>query len=241
MIDANGPSALARKLNAFVELSKDELEALAGLQSKPIKIQRGGELSEEGRAAPTASILHSGWGCSYKLMPNGTRQIVRFPLPGDFMGYRSVLLRASDHFLCAVTDIVVSAVDSERMFESFQAFPRLGAALLWSVSRDEAMVVDHLASIGRRSAQERVAHFFLQLAERLRMIGLASEMRFECPLNQYLLADALGLSAIHVNRVLRQLRESNLLTVKAGEVVIHDNEKLGSIAGYRSVDQCPPA
>ncbi len=152
------------------------------------------------------------------------------------MGYRSILLRASDHFLCAVTDGVASVIDARLLLDIFRGSPRLGSALLWSVSRDEAMVVDHLASIGRRSAQERMAHFFLQLLERLRLIGLAGERGFSCPLNQYLLADALGLSAIHVNRVLRQLREENLLTIKDGAVTFHDPARLKSIAAYRSVD-----
>jgi len=80
------------------------------------------------------------------------------------------------------------------------------------------MVVEHLVSIGRRSAIERTAHFFMELAERLSLIGLATEAEFKCPLSQYLLADALGLSAIHINRVLRQLREQDLLTLQKGIV-----------------------
>ncbi len=236
MADGEDHGALATKLRRFIKLSKDELQLLAELQSRSIKLSRGEELMEEGQSGHTALILRSGWACSYKLMPNGARQIVRFPLPGDFMGYRSILLQASDHFLCAVTDGVVNVVDARRLLDIFRNSPRLGSALLWSVSRDEAMVVDHLASVGRRSAQERMAHFFLQLLERLRLIGLATETGFHCPLNQYLLADALGLSAIHVNRVLRQLREQNLMSMRAGEVAFHDIVTLERLAAYRSVD-----
>ncbi len=112
-------------------------------------------------------------------------------------------------------------------------FPRLGTALLWAASRDEAMVVEHLVSIGRRSAIERTAHFFMELAERLSMIGLGTTQEFECPLNQTVLGDALGLSAIHVNRVLRQLREEDLLSLRKGVVRIHDLAGLRKLAGYR--------
>jgi len=236
MADGKHYGALATKLSTFINLSKHELERLAELQSRQIKLARGEELTEEGQGGHTALILQSGWACSYKLMHNGARQIIRFPLPGDFMGYRSVLLRASDHFLCAVTDGIASVVDARHLLDIFRTSPRLGSALLWSVSRDEAMVIDHLASIGRRSAQERMAHFFLQLLERLTLIGLTTDMGFHCPLNQYLLADALGLSAIHVNRVLRQLREQNLMSIKAGEVIFHDSATLKRLAAYRSVD-----
>ena len=82
------------------------------------------------------------------------------------------------------------------------------------------MVVEHLASIGRRSAIERTAHFFMELAERLALVGLVTETQLNCPLNQYHMADALELSAIHVNRGLRQLREQNLLTVRSGKAII---------------------
>src|SRR6185369_9387132 len=98
-----------------------------------------------------------------------------------------------------------------RMIRVFSEFPRLGAALLWAVSRDEAVMVEHLVGIGRRSAIERMAHFFLELGQRLQLVGMATDTKFECPLNQYLLADALGLTAIHVNRVLRQLREQGVI------------------------------
>ena len=94
------------------------------------------------------------------------------------------------------------------------------------------MIVEHLVSIGRRSALERTAHFFLELSERLRLVGLATDKEFTCPLNQYVLADALGLSAIHVNRVLRQLRESQLLTLRAQMVSIHDPVALKQLAGF---------
>ena len=112
-------------------------------------------------------------------------------------------------------------------------FPRLGAALLWAASRDEAMVVEHLVGIGRRSALERTAHFFMELAERLSLIGEATEAEFKCPLSQFVLADALGLTAIHINRVLRQLREHRLLTVRKGTVTIHDLGALRKLAGFQ--------
>jgi len=132
-----------------------------------------------------------------------------------------------------LTDIVVSRVEASRMMRIFNEFPRLGAAILWAVSRDEAMVVEHLVSIGRRSAIERTAHFFLELWERLRLVKLTTDNEFACPLNQYVLADALGLTAIHVNRMLRQLRERKLLTLKERKVIIQNLPGLKALAGYQ--------
>ncbi len=95
------------------------------------------------------------------------------------------------------------------------------------------MVVEHLVSVGRRNAIERTAHFFMELAERLNLVGLAEEAEFKCPLSQYVLADALGLTSIHVNRILRQLRERQLLTLANGTVKIHDLRGLRKIAGFQ--------
>jgi len=92
--------------------------------------------------------------------------------------------------------------------------------------------LDVLASVGRRSAIERTAHFFMQLAERLNLVGLATEVEFKCPLTQFIVADALGLTAIHINRVLRQLRERDLLTLQKGAVKIHDLNGLRKLAGF---------
>lgn len=227
-------SLLARKLGAFIELSRTELNCLADLQSTPVIIPRGQEIVHEGQTGHKVYILQQGWAVSFKLLPDGGRQIITFPLPGDCVGLRSVLLRTSDHSFSALTDAVVSSVDASRMMRVFNEQPRLGAAILWAASRDEAMVVEHLVSVGRRSAVERTAHFFVELSERLRLVGLVSDDTFNYPLNQYVLADALGLSAIHVNRVLRVLRELNLVTVKGREVVIHDAIGLRAKAGYQN-------
>ena len=235
MGDVRFTSALARKLNWFVELSKNELGILADLQSKPLRIRRGLELRQEGQTNRRAVVLQTGWGCSFKIMPDGGRQIIGFPIAGDCVGMHSILLEASDHAFSVLTDATISTVEASRLLEIFHEYPRLGAAFLWSASRDEAMIIEHLASVGRRNALERTAYFFMELAERLTLVGLATGTQLNCPLNQYDIADALGLSAIHVNRVLRQLREQNLLSVRSGKAIIHDIDNLRKLAGYRSV------
>jgi CRP-like cAMP-binding protein len=138
------------------------------------------------------------------LLPDGQRQIVDFQIPGDFLGLRSVLLKFSDHSIEPVTDIEVTEILLHDLLDAFARTPRLAAAILWAASRDEAMVVEHLVDLGRRDAAERMAHFLLELGARLALVGLGSKTGFACPLTQYHLADALGLSAVHVNRVLRQ-------------------------------------
>ena len=233
MADTRFDSVLAIKLNTFVALSRPELACIAEMQANPLKLKRGRQLTQEGDTGHKAFVLQKGWACSFKILPNGSRQIISFPIAGDIIGLRSVLLRTADHSFSAITDAIVSAVGAAHVLQCVTEFPRLGAALLWAASRDEAMVVEHLVSIGRRSAIERTAHFFMELAERLSLIGQATETEFECPLSQFVIADALGLTAIHVNRVLRELRERGLLTVRRKTVKIQDLDGLRKLAGFQ--------
>lgn len=236
MIDGEDSSALTKKLTAFINLSADELRLIAEFEAKSFFVASGKEITEEGQTGHKSYILQNGWAQTYKVMPDGGRQIIGFPIPGDCVGLRSALLLTADHSFSAVTDAIVSPVPAKLFLGLLNDHPRLGAAFLWAASRDEAMVVEHLVNIGRRNALERTAHFFMELAERLMLVGLATETEFKCPLNQYVIADALGLSAIHVNRVLRELRERNLLTVQTGKVIIHNVVALKELSGYRSVN-----
>jgi CRP-like cAMP-binding protein len=230
---------LARKIGGFIQLSEPELGFLADLQSAPFTLERGKELVHEGQLRQSAYVLQAGWACSFKMLPDGGRQIITFQVPGDCVGLRSTLLRTSDHSFSALTDSVVTRIEAPRLAHMFTEFPYLGAAMLWATSRDEAMIVEHLVSIGRRSAIERTAHFFLELFDRLKLVGLTSRDEFDCPLNQHGLADALGLSTIHINRVLRQLRERNLMTFKEHWVALHDPAALKALAGYESPEESP--
>lgn len=223
---------LARKLGAFVRLSDPELAVLSDLHRRRRSFAPGQGMVHQGQSDQSAYILASGWVCSFKLLPDGTRQIVDFQIPGDFLGLRSVLFRTADHFVEPITAVEASEVMAADLLEAFGRTPRLATAVLWAASRDEAMVVEHLVDLGRRTAIERMAHFLLELGARLRLVGLGSRTGYDCPLSQYLLADALGLSAVHVNRVLRELRESGLLTFRKGQVVFDDYDGLVELADF---------
>ena len=225
-------SPLARKLGAFVALSEPELAALAVFHQRRRSFELGMDLVRQGQLGQPAYILADGWVCSYKLLANGKRQIVDFQVPGDFLGLRSVLFRTSDHNAEAVTRVDVSEVSSTDLIDAFAATPRLATAVLWAASRDEAMVMEHLVDIGRRNALERTAHFLLELGARLKLVGLGTNAGYACPLSQYMLADALGLTAVHINRIMRQLREEGLLTFRSAQVIFDDFEGLVELAEF---------
>lgn len=225
-------SPLARKLESFVALSDVDHATLARLNRRRKSFSAGHQLIHEGQENASVYIMAKGWAGSYKLLPDGERLIVDVQIPGDFLGLRSVLFRTSDHTIEAVTRIEVSEVLSSDILDAFATAPRLATAVLWAASRDEAMVVEHLVNLGRRSADERMAHFLLELGSRLQLIGVGDETGYDCPLTQYHLADALGLSAVHVNRILRQLREDGLVTVQKKRVIFDDLEGLSRLAKF---------
>jgi len=225
-------SPLTLKLSAFVALGPEDLETLARFHRRRRTFLAGHEMIHEGQSNNTAFILAEGWACSFKLLPDGERQIVDFQVPGDFLGLRSILLRTSDHSTEALTRIEASEVLASDLLDGFATAPRLATAILWATSRDEAMVVEHLVNIGRRSAEVRMAHFLLELGARLKLVGLATREGYACPLSQYMLADALGLSAVHVNRVLRELREMGLVTFQNGKVTFDNFDGLVALADF---------
>jgi len=231
-LNAVANSPLTRKLSAFVALSSKELAVLKRLHQRRRSFVAGRDLVHQGQSDQAAYILASGWVCSYKLQPDGTRQIVDFQIAGDFLGLRSVLLRTSDHSFEPIVDIEAVEVLASDLLEAFEETPRLATAILWAASRDEAMVVEHLVGMGQRDAEARTAHFLLELGAKLALVGLGSKAGYDCPLTQYHLADALGLSSVHVNRVLRKLRDDGLATFRNGRVTFDDFDRLAELAEF---------
>lgn len=225
-------SPFARKLTAYVALSPEDLDVLSDLFRRRRRFAVGRDMIHQGQADQPAYILADGWACGYIILPNGGRQIIDIKVPGDFLGMRSVLFRTSDHNIEPITPVEASEVMASDLINAFSKTPRLATAVLWAVSRDEAILVEHLVGIGRRNAAQRTGHFLLELAARLRLVGLGDKTGYDCPLSQYMLADTLGLSAVHVNRVLRELREAGYVTFQNGRVTFHDLAGLATFADF---------
>lgn len=223
---------LADKLAAYVTLSAAELAALAELHEPRRKIARHREIIVAGRRYEQFSILCSGVVSRYKVLPDGKRQILNLGLPGDFVGLPSSLFDVAVNSVSALTDVVLAPVPFARLFALFSHFPRLGIALFWSAASEAAMYGEHIVDLGRRSAYERLAHLILELLVRLRAAGLGDETSYSLPLTQELMADVLGLSGPHVNRMIRSLRDEGLATIDGQRVVVHNVAGLSALAGF---------
>ena len=218
--------AIARKLGAMTLLSDEEIEFLEGLHSNKIKVPKGVDFIVDGHDFNATFIVSKGWAVRYALTQTGRRQILSFALPGDILGLHVNFRRTATYSAAAMTDLELAVVEPLRMIEISQKFPVLAAGLSWCTAREFAILGDQAVRLGRLTARERIGHLILELWHRLRLVGLNDNEWMPFPMTQNDLADTLGLSVVHVNRQLQQLRGSGLIQMERNRVRISALEKL---------------
>jgi CRP-like cAMP-binding protein len=223
---------LVDKLASYLALSEDEVEFLGELHEPRRKLGRHREVIVAGRRYDHLFILCSGIVSRYKVLQDGKRQVLNLGLPGDFIGLPSCLFDVAVNSVSALTDVVLAPVPFGKLFSLFTRFPRVATAVFWSSACEAAIDGEHLVDLGRRSAYERLAHLILELLVRLRRAGLGDDLSYTLPLTQELMADVLGLSVPHINRMIRCLREEGLATIEGQRVAIHDLASLSTLAGF---------
>jgi CRP-like cAMP-binding protein len=218
---SRGPQALDR--NFFPEgLRKGEVR----------QIHKNKDVVVAGRHCKVFYLNHDGWLFRYKILHNGNRQIVDFILPGQIFGLQACFFKASLYSIAAVTAASVSALPLEVIDDVFDKNPQFAKALFWSAVSEAAIVGEHLIDTARRSAYERVSHLLLELFVRLKSTGHCDEQSFAMPLTQELIGDAVGLTAVHVNRTFRALREDRLIEINNRCVTILDFDRLSLLCDF---------
>src|SRR5580658_10287753 len=241
VMDQRTPSAppsdiLVRRLSRYAELSPSEIALLEALPLAPQDVGAGTELIVEGRLLDTPRLLVSGWGCRFRMLPDGRRQIFDFILPGDMYG---LCLRPQAIALTtAVTLTPAQIADASALWlaikEKPSEFPGLADACHNTASLEEAYLLNQLVRVGRQTAYERTAHLILELYDRLNAVGLADGATIPMPLTQETIADALGLSVVHLNRTLQLLRRDHLIESRTGFVKLLQPEHLADVADFHS-------
>ncbi|WP_288458764.1 Crp/Fnr family transcriptional regulator [uncultured Sphingomonas sp.] len=231
---ADGRYDLAQEpaLVRFAALGLDGAAAATGLsdavaRAYPVRARR--ELTSEGRAIAEPRLLLRGWAARVRLLPDGRRQFMSFLVPGDLIG-----MNAQPQPLAAATVIAVTDVVACRP-PSIDDAPALADTYAVSAALDEAYLLAQITRLGRLNAQERIADLLLELHERLTLNGMAQGDAFELPLTQEVLADALGLTSVHVNRMVQQARRDGDLQWKGGRVTLTD-----PVALARKIGRTPP-
>lgn len=192
-----------------------------------------GEIVQTERAdVDTTRILISGWAIRYQTTRDGARQILNFVLPGDTIGLYGALLRSSDSGVELITDGRLAEFPSGQLLTIFEQSPRLGAALCWIGGQDERYLEQQILRIGAMNATARIAHLLVELQRRLMNAGAPAAEAMTMPLTQKLVAEALGLSAVHVNRCCRKLERAGLIETGPGQFTLLDPEGLKRSCDY---------
>ncbi len=225
-------NAFVQKLSSYAPLAADERTLLAEACKDSRKLPTRCDLIREGDRPGPIFILLEGWACRYKLLPEGGRQIMAFLMPGDFCDMHDAVVDEMDHSIGTLTEARVATVPRSQMEALFTASPSLTHAFWRSQLADEGTLRAWIVSMGRRGSVERVAHLMCEIYVRARNIGLADADLLQFPLTQIVLADALGLTPVHVNRVLRHLRLEEVMELGRGTLTISDPGKLARLAGF---------
>ncbi|BCW88627.1 Nitrogen fixation regulation protein FixK [Alphaproteobacteria bacterium SO-S41] len=220
------------KLGGHATLTTAEIAKLTRACQGARGYPAGHDLIHEGDASGGTFVVLEGWACRYKSVPGGGRQIVAFLLPGDFGDLHAGVLTGLDHSIATVTKALIATIPAAEMDELVTMRPAVTEAFWWAQLVDESILRAWVVSMGRRSSMERVAHLMCELYARMRNIGLADADSCEMPLTQLVLADALGLTPVHVNRVLRKLRTAGIMLLSDGVLRVLDPAGLTRLAGF---------
>jgi CRP-like cAMP-binding protein len=211
----------------------DELDVVERFKAGDKVLEAGQDLFREGEPSRELYTVLEGWMFLYKLLEDGRRQIAKIVLPGDFVGFQPDLEALLDHSAQALTDVRLCVFPRDNFLELNRAHPELAIRLTCLVAHDVEMSRDRLTSVGRRSARERVAHFLLGLFYRVRLRHQEPRgASIPMPLTQEHIGDALGLTSVHVNRTLRNLRDEGLIEIANRRLHILDPDRLADAAGF---------
>ena len=220
------------RLRARDEISAEEEAALRGAFCEEQDIASDTTFIRAGVELSVSTLLLEGLMCRYKDLRNGERQITELHVAGDFADMHSFTLKRLDHHVITLTPCRVAVLPHERLREITEQHPHLTRVYWFGTNLDAAIHREWEVSLGRRTAIAKVAHLFCELYVRLGIVGLTDGLSYQLALTQTDLAECLGLTSVHINRTLKELREAGLVEFRGGEVVIQDLEGLQRVAEF---------
>lgn len=223
---------LMLKFRARDVVTAEEEEVLRQVLGDVRELPQGRVLVRANVPLTDCTLLIDGFVARYKDLADGQRQIMEIHVPGDFLDLHSFLLKRLEHNVGAMTPVRIALVPHEAVREITERHPHLARMLWFSTLLDAALHRERILSVGRRTALARIAHLMCEFYVRLEIVELARDCHFNLPLTQTDISDACGLTSVHVNRMLKKLRDDGLLTFRNGEVVIHDWERLQRVGEF---------
>jgi CRP-like cAMP-binding protein len=232
IIFMNNP--LLRKLANFTALSEEDSGAVEECCKEVREVGARQDVIAQGDRPGGVKLLLEGFACRYKTLEDGRRQIVAYFVPGDLCDLRVFILNRMDHSIGAIAPSRVATISPDNVLMLMHKYPTLTRALWWSTLVEEAIAREWIVNVGQRNARERLAHLFCELLYRFRAVGLNEGLSCMLPLTQVELAETLGLSTVHVNRSLQELRRRKLITLNGGTLTIQNLRALEELSLFNA-------
>ncbi len=213
-------------------LGDEDRKALLALPHNVRRMAAGTHIIRDGDRPDFCSVLLSGFAFRHKITGEGGRQVIAIHMDGDFVDLQNSLLGVSDHNVQMLTDGDVAFVPRDAVRELALSNPAIGIAMWTDTMVDSSIFREWVVNVGRRDARSRIAHILCEFSLRLEAAGLAKDHRYELPMTQEQLADAVGLTSVHVNRVLRQLEEEGLIARRKRAIVIQDWKRMRDVGDF---------
>jgi CRP-like cAMP-binding protein len=221
-----------KKLKRRTQLSSEEEQAIRSCVAETRRVPADQLLVRSGEELNASMILIEGWVARSKDLAGGERQVTELHVAGDFPDLHGFTLKRLDHDLLTLSDCIVAVVPHERLLQVTEKFPRLARLYWFSTNVDGAITRELALSLGQRSAMARMAHLFCELYVRLNAVGRARPDGFEFPLTQRELSECLGLTVVHANRTIQELRRRRLVEMENRQLTILERRGLEGLAEF---------
>lgn len=233
MVDDNSSvSLVARKLGQYAPLTENETELLARLEKGHRTFPRNSEIVSNGNPLDNLYAVRAGWLMSYTILPDGRRQVLQLHFPGDIISLCDLPFGHTTHDVKTLTECDLSVFTPDSLYAIFGQSPRLTALLFGTLMMDHAGFMDRVRVLGRMNARERIVHFLLSTLHGLRMSNSAISHKFDFPLTQFDLADAVGLTNVSVSNALSALQEQGILQRSSGQIHILNESLMREMASF---------
>ena len=224
---------LRLKLEHFVRLSADDRATLSALSRSNVReVRARRDIVREGEDPGAINLILDGWAIRHKMLEDGRRQIMAFLIPGDICDFNVFILKEMDHSIGALTPVTVAQIPREYFEEAETKHPRLAMAFHWDQLVQVAIQREWTVNLGQRSAIERISHLICELFTRLKAVGLCLNGTCHLPITQTDMSEATGITPVHVNRTLQELRSQGLIEWKGREVHVPDMDALKRLAMF---------
>jgi CRP-like cAMP-binding protein len=221
------------RLSQLVNLKAADLKSLDNIIDGELVIRKRRDLVVDGYEYRKLCFVKDGYAMRYKLLRNGKRQILNVILPGDIVGLPGSFYERAVYSVTAITDLRMNVCSLDSYVQLCYRHPQYGLALTWIAVQEATTYAEHVIDVGRRAPVERLSHFLLELHARLKAVGRAEKTRFTLPFSQEVIADVLGLSVPHLNRMMQQLRKEKLIADSERVIEFLDTDALQSLAHYQ--------